>query len=215
MIAAFPAPRVLRHATPRRWWHAVFSPGGSSLLGLALLLMLPAPLCAQGLGAAASRERARRHAEPVEQGEAPAKVFTNDDLSSEEPGRGEDASAADAADGTPAVTDANPDADAGTATPGRESDAEFRERVDKERADRALKEREWRARLAEARARVREEEAKGWRDVVRTEFRQGIPVQMKVKEFVETEEYRQAKRDLADLQEEFRRTGLPPGWARE
>jgi hypothetical protein len=38
---------------------------------------------------------------------------------------------------------------------------------------------------------------------------------MRVKEFVETEEYRQTKRKLADLQEEFRRTGYPPGWARE
>jgi len=38
---------------------------------------------------------------------------------------------------------------------------------------------------------------------------------MLVKEFVETEEYRQTQRDLADLKEEFRRTGLPPGWARE
>jgi hypothetical protein len=38
---------------------------------------------------------------------------------------------------------------------------------------------------------------------------------MKVKEFVETGEFRQAKRDLADLEEEFRRTGLPPGWGRE
>jgi hypothetical protein len=39
-------------------------------------------------------------------------------------------------------------------------------------------------------------------------------VQMKVKEFVESEELRQAKRLLADLEEQFRRTGLPPGWAR-
>ena len=38
---------------------------------------------------------------------------------------------------------------------------------------------------------------------------------MLVKEFVETEEYRQTQKDLADLKETFRRTGLPPGWARE
>ena len=50
---------------------------------------------------------------------------------------------------------------------------------------------------------------------IRTEFRNGIPVQMKVQEFVETEEFRQTKRDLAALEEEFRRAGLPPGWARE
>ena len=38
---------------------------------------------------------------------------------------------------------------------------------------------------------------------------------MKVKEQVETEELKQARQALADLNEEFRRTGLPPGWARE
>ena len=38
---------------------------------------------------------------------------------------------------------------------------------------------------------------------------------MKVKEQVETEELKQARKALADLTEEFRRTGLPPGWARE
>jgi hypothetical protein len=38
---------------------------------------------------------------------------------------------------------------------------------------------------------------------------------MKVKEFVESEELRQAKQALANLEEQFRRTGLPPGWARE
>jgi hypothetical protein len=27
--------------------------------------------------------------------------------------------------------------------------------------------------------------------------------------------FRQANKALADLEEEFRRTGLPPGWARE
>jgi hypothetical protein len=37
---------------------------------------------------------------------------------------------------------------------------------------------------------------------------------MKVKEFVESEELRQAKRALSDLEEAFRRTGLPPGWTR-
>jgi hypothetical protein len=38
---------------------------------------------------------------------------------------------------------------------------------------------------------------------------------MKVREFVESEELRQAKRVLASLEEQFRRTGFPPGWARE
>jgi hypothetical protein len=90
-----------------------------------------------------------------------------------------------------------------------------RAKLDREREERALEEREWRARFAEARAVVREAEARCWQEVVRTEFYQGIPVQMKVQEFVESEEYRQAKVALEDLNEEFRRTGRPPGWARE
>ena len=73
---------------------------------------------------------------------------------------------------------------------------------------------EWRVRFANAREQVATAEAACWQEVVRTEFHQGLPVQMKVKEFVETEEYRRAKKAIADLQEEFRRTGLPPGWAR-
>jgi len=189
---------------------SAFAKGAPSALAAAgglfvlLLVVPPLPARAQGLGDTAARERQRRGSPGKK--EVPAKVFTNDDLSSEER-RGEEdgeAEAGETADEAPA-----------TAAPGAESDTQFRERVDKERAERALREREWRARFAEARARVREEEAKGWREVVRTQFHQGIPVQMKVKEFVETEEFRQAKKDLADLQEEFRRTGLPPGWARE
>ena len=183
------------------------APGALAVAGGLVALVLvtpPLPAGAQGLGDTAARERQRRESPEKE---VPAKVFTNDDLSSAEDARGEEDGEADAGE-------SGDDAPA-TAVPGLESDAEFRERADKERAERALRERDWRARFAEARARVREEEAKGWREVVRTQFNQGIPVQMKVKEFVETEEFRQAKKDLADLQEEFRRTGLPPGWARE
>jgi hypothetical protein len=38
---------------------------------------------------------------------------------------------------------------------------------------------------------------------------------MRVKEQVETDELKQARQALAHLEEQFRRTGLPPGWARE
>jgi hypothetical protein len=62
---------------------------------------------------------------------------------------------------------------------------------------------------------VSEAEERCWQDVIRTEFYNGIPVQVRVKEFVETEEYRRTRQELADLEEEFRRTGLPPGWARD
>jgi hypothetical protein len=72
-------------------------------------------------------------------------------------------------------------------------------------------------RFANAREQVALAEAACWQEVVRTQFYQGLSVQMKVKEFVESGELRRAKsqRALADLEEEFRRTGLPPGWARE
>lgn len=187
-------------------------PGGDtaalacSLIALAVVFLSPVALPAQGLGDAAGQERQRREKKPA----AAAKVFTNEDLSD-----GEDADT-----GAP-----GPDAAAGDAVEG---DAEgpqelvkvgaadpLREELDREREERALQEREWRARFKEGRARVREEEARCWREVVRTEFYQGVPVQMKVQEFVESEELRQAKQDLADLEEEFRRSGHPPGWARE
>jgi hypothetical protein len=51
--------------------------------------------------------------------------------------------------------------------------------------------------------------------VVRTELYQGIPVPMKVREQVETEELKRARQALAGLEEQLRRAGLPPGWARE
>jgi hypothetical protein len=187
-------------------------PGGDtaalacSLIALALVFLLPAAVPAQGLGDAAGRERQRREKKPA----APAKVFTNEDLSDGEVADADatesDADAGDTVeeddDGPPALVKV------GAADP-------LREQLDREREERELAEREWRARFAEARARVREAEARCWREVVRTEFYQGIPVQMKMQEFVESEEFRQARQDLADLEEEFRRSGHPPGWARE
>jgi hypothetical protein len=56
---------------------------------------------------------------------------------------------------------------------------------------------------------------RSWQEVIRTEYYQGIPVPMKVKEQIETEELKRSRQALADLEEEFRRTGLPAGWARE
>lgn len=164
---------------------------------LALVVLLPVAVAAQGLGDAARRERAKREKQPS--GTTPA--FTNADLKKAHAESEESGESSTSTEATP--------------PPASAADEEFRKEADREREKRALLEREWRARFAEARARVKEAEARGWRDVVRTEFYKGIPVQMRVKEFVETEEYRQAKKALADLQEEFRRTGLPPGWARE
>jgi cell division protein FtsN len=177
----------------------VGAPPVGGVVALALLaLLLSGLVSAQGLGTAADRERERR--EKVKS--PPAKVFTNDDL----PGAPEDEAAASES--------AEDDAE-GEALPTEESADPVREELDREREKRAALEQQWRTRFAEARAWVDEAEARCWQEVVRTEYYNGIPVQMKVQEFVESEEFRQAKQALADLREEFRRTGLPPGWARE
>jgi hypothetical protein len=172
---------------------------------LALALVLPVPLAAQGLGDAAARERQKRaqQAKP-----APAKVFTDADLSS---GGTRPPGPEGSADPSSRAAPSEPGGE-GSATPPAPSEVDP---LEKERQERKLLEAEWRVRFANAREQLALAEAACWQDVVRTQFHQGLPVQMKVKEFVETEEFRRAKKALADLEEEFRRTGLPPGWARE
>ena len=86
--------------------------------------------------------------------------------------------------------------------------------IDEEAALRKKQEAEWRVRFANAREKVSVAEANGWYDTVETVFVSGSPVQQRVRKFEETDELRQARKDLADLEEEFRRTGLPPGWTR-
>jgi hypothetical protein len=84
--------------------------------------------------------------------------------------------------------------------------------------DEALARREkelaWRTRFAEARERVAREEAAAWRKVVEVVYVSGIPVQQWVSKFEETEGLRKARAAYEELEEEYRRTGLPPGWAR-
>lgn len=176
----------------------------SGWLVILLILAAPAASTAQGLGAAATRERQKRQQQTAT---SPAKVYTEEDLGKSKEPQGD---AGDAATGDPAAAGepaAKPDA-AGTADPALDE-------LERERRERKLQEAEWRVRFAGAREQLALAEAACWQEVVRTQFYQGIPVQMKVKEFVESEEFRQAKRALADLEEQFRRTGLPPGWARE
>jgi len=81
--------------------------------------------------------------------------------------------------------------------------------------DRARLEREWRARFAQARARIAEEEARAYEDRIEVVFVNGIPVQQRVRVAVDTPELRAAKQALSDLEEELRRSGGLPGWARE
>jgi hypothetical protein len=177
---------------------------------LVLAVLLPAPLAAQGLGDAAAKERQKREQQPQP---APKKVFTDTDLSS----RGAPSPPGDegSADESSRVAPSG-QGDEGSAVPAEAGrPTEPADPLERERQERKLLEAEWRVRFANAREQLAVAEANSWREVVRTEFVAGIPVQMKVKEQVETPELKQARQALADLEEKFRRTGLPPGWARE
>jgi len=178
---------------------------GVFILALALT---PSMAAAQGLGAAAARERQKRQQQTAP---TPAKVFTDADLARPKEPEGDGATAPPGdASGDPAPVAGKPGAKPGGAGG---ADPELDE-LERERQERKLLEAEWRVRFANAREQLALAEAACWQEVVRTELYQGIPVQMKVKEFVETEAFRQARQALADLEEQFRRTGLPPGWAR-
>ena len=159
---------------------------------LLLIAVAPAWSAAQGLGDAAARERQKRQ----QTAPATAKVFTEADL--EKPKAKAEGEAAEPAE--PAAKSKDTDA----------TDPALRE-LERERQERKLQEAEWRVRFAGAREQVALAEAACWHEVIRTEFYQGIPVQMKVKEFVESEEFRQAKRALADLEEQFRQDRPPAG----
>ena len=198
---------------------------------LLLFVLAPASLLAQGLGDTAAREQKKRAEKPKA---APAKVFTDQDLPAPAaPAEASPASApadkAKASPGTPAdkdvssrgapsgasETEAKPRADDPAGERGGSAAPEPADPLEKERQERKLLEAEWRVRFANAREQLAIAEANSWREVVRTEFYNGIPVQMKVKEQIQTNELKQARQALADLTEEFRHTGLPPGWARE
>jgi hypothetical protein len=193
----------------------------------ALFLAAVHAATAQGLGDTAAREKQKREQQAKD---APKRVFTNDDLPvGGVPAPAKDASGAaapgaaagetSAAKTDPAKADADPakaDAAAAKADAGEgDPPAAPEDPIDKERRERQRLEAEWRVRFANARERLAVAEESSWQEVVRTEFYQGIPVQMKVKEKVETPELLAARKAMADLEEEFRRTGLPPGWARE
>lgn len=177
---------------------------------LAVLLLLPVSVAAQGLGDAAARERQKRETKAPA---APARVFTNQDLPADTtPAEG---APSDAAPAEEAAAAGEGPAPPGTANPARPGAPVPEDPLEKEREQRRLLEAEWRVRFANAREQLAVAEERSWVEVVRTEFYQGIPVQMKVKEQHQTEELKIARQALADLEEEFRRTGLPAGWARE
>lgn len=164
-------------------------PRTSVFLLVSAITLVP-PVFAQSLGEAARRERERR--------------------------------AKDAKPSAPAYGDAELEARRGSAPPPATpapspspSASPSPKAAEDEAVVRKKQESEWRVRFADARRRVALAEEASWHDVVETVFVSGIPVQQRVRKFEETEALRNARQALADLEEEYRRTGLPPGWARD
>jgi len=183
-----------------------------SLAALAACLALPILAAGQGLGGAAAKEKQRR-AEP-EKTSKPPKTYTEDDLKGlapvENPGGSDSAGKSEAASkGTSRA--ASPDADAS-------GDAEGRAR--------AQDEQRWRARMADARARVEKARQRvtyfeGLNLVPGYEYLDdtGRPVITSVEQLQGLT--RRAKAELAaaekaldDLSEEARHASVPPGWLR-
>ena len=144
---------------------------------------------AQSLGEAARREQEKKKGKPA----AAAPAFTDEDLKS---GR--------ALTGTVSTLEGP----SSTASPSPAASPT-------PEPDRRELERQWRQRFAAARARIAQAEALAWEDRIEVVYVAGIPVQQRVRVKVETPELQRARQALADLEEELRRAGLPPGWGRE
>lgn len=157
---------------------------------------------AQGSPEESLGEVARRNREKQKGVSRPARVYTVEDLR---------------------VRDSNPPQSEASAPAGE--DAASTSELDRERDERRALEEKWRARFDQARQRIKEAESRAWRTVIRPVVVGGtasgmiagkaVIVPMAVREFVETEELRAARKGLEDLEEELRRAGLPPGWGRE
>ncbi len=162
--------------------------GTSAFLLVAVIAVQP--VFAQSLGEAARRERERR----AKDAKPPAPAYGDAEL---EALRGSGP--------PPPIPSPSPSPSASPPPKPEEDEAAVRKR----------QESEWRRRFADARGRVARAEEAGWHEVVETVFVSGIPVQQRVRKFEETEALRRARQALADLEEEYRRTGLPPGWVRD
>jgi hypothetical protein len=164
----------------------------AAALVLGAMLALPQLGSGQSLAELAERERQRR----ARSAKPPAPVY-------------DDAALAERRGDRPAAPAPSP-----SASPSSDPGPSPSPPVEDEIAQRKQQAVEWRIRFAEARERVARAEADSWRTVIDVVWHAGIPVQQEVRKFEETEELRQAKQALADLEEEYRRTGLPPGWVR-
>ena len=160
------------------------------LLAALLGLTASTSLHAQSLGAVARQEQEKKRKAPA----SPAPTYTEEDLKTRS--RRDKGSVSQPAVVTPspaASTEPSP-------TP---------------EPDRALLEREWRARFAAARAHIAEADARAYEDRIDVVYESGVLVQQRVRVKVETAELRAARKALDDLEEELRRSGGLPGWGRE
>jgi hypothetical protein len=175
---------------------------------VALLLLAPLAVAAQGLGDASKKEKARR-----EQTKAPkTQTYTQDDLATR-PLEANDPAPREGESAPPAVTPAPVVPDADESSRAEES---------RRREDEYL----WRGRVREATARVDKarrahetlagltlvpgyeyQDANGRTVIGSVAELQGMTAQAKA-------ELDAAEKDLADLLEEARRAGVPPGWLR-
>jgi hypothetical protein len=172
----------------------------------AALLVVGAVASAQSLGDVARREQEKK--EKKQTPASPAPTYTEADLKAKRTKSKGTVSELPATGGprtgtSPEATPSPDSSPAPDASPSPEPEP-----------DRAALEREWRIRFAQARTRIAEAEAAAFEERIEVVFVSGIPVQQRVRVKVDTKELLDARQALADLEEELRRSGGLPGWAR-
>jgi hypothetical protein len=187
----------------------------STALLAGVLLTVAVPVTAQSLGELAKKEAARRKAAP-----AAGKTYTNDDLKQAAPPSGTPAKgASDAKEGAPAADAAKP---AAKADP---------EKVDSTKPPEPAKdEAYWRGRITSAREDIRRNEA--FKEALQSRINalsadfssRDDPYQRakiaddRQKALAElarlSEDIDKGNKLIADIEEDARRAGVPPGWIR-
>ena len=171
----------------------------------ALLAGVAGAASGQSLGDAARREQEKKEKQTPA---SPAPSYTETDLKAKRKNSKGTVSELPATGGSVRSPDDSPSPDASPdVSPSPEPSPE-------PEPDRAALEREWRIRFAKARTRIAEAEAAAYEERIEVVFVSGIPVQQKVRVKVDTKELLDARQALADLEEELRRSGGLPGWAR-
>jgi hypothetical protein len=191
------------------------------VVAAAAILALPEVAAAQGLGDASKKEKARRA-----QTKAPkAKTYTQDELATLPPVANEPAPTT--GEGAPPAAGTSGRSGARAVAPPATGQPLFAEEASAEpegstRGDEAL----WRTRLAQARARVdrartRHQRLAGLNLVPGYEYQDesgrtviGSVEQLQGLTAAAKRELDAAEKALADLLEEARRAGVPPGWLR-